>query len=402
MPTKNGYFVFDADNHLYEPIDAFTRHMPAEYGDFLRYVQVEGRTKLVVNGMLSDYIPNPTFEVVAAPGCQEDYFRNGNPEGKSRREIMGKAIRSPGAFFNAEDRIKLMDEQGIDRTLMWPTLASVLEARVMDAPREVAAAFHSLNQFIMDEWTFNYQDRIFATPVVNMGELDLALKELDYIIENNAKILLVRPAPHFGFEGPHSPFLPKFDPFWKRVEEAGIVVGLHASDSGYQRYINEWEGIRGEMTPFKAQGAQGFNALVGHSYRAVFDTVASAIGHGACSRFPKLRLLPVENGSGWVLPFLEEAEHAYRMNPRTFEEDPVEVFHRNIWVHPFHEDNPRRLVDAVGSDRVVFGSDYPHAEGLKDPVGFVTELEEAGLNENETRDVMGNTLNQLMGFPAVA
>lgn len=402
MPTKNGYFVFDADNHLYEPIDAFTRHMPAEYADFLRYVQLDGRTKLVVNGMLSDYIPNPTFEVVAAPGCQEDYFRNGNPEGKSRREIMGKAIRSPEAFFNADARVKLMDEQGIDRSLMWPTLASVLEARVMDAPREVAAAFHSLNQFIMDEWTFNYHDRIFASPVVNMGELDFALRELDYIVENGAKILLVRPAPHFGFEGPHSPFLPQFDPFWKRVEEADLVVGMHASDSGYQRYINEWEGIKGEMTPFKATGNQGFAALVGHSYRAVFDTVASAIGHGACSRFPKLRLLPVENGSGWVLPFLEEAAHAYQMNPKSFDEDPVAVFHRNIWVHPFHEDNPRRLVDAVGSDRVVFGSDYPHAEGLKDPVGFVFELEEAGLNESETRDVMGNTMNQLMGYPVVA
>ena len=63
--------------------------------------------------------------MVAAPGAQEEYFKNGNPDGKSRREILGKAIRSPEAFFAPEPRIKLMDELGIDRAMMWPTLASL-------------------------------------------------------------------------------------------------------------------------------------------------------------------------------------------------------------------------------------------------------------------------------------
>ena len=45
--------------------------------------------------------------------------------------------------------------------------------------------------------------------------------------------------------GPRSPALPEFDPFWKRAAEAGVLVGMHASDSGYQRYANEWEGTPG-------------------------------------------------------------------------------------------------------------------------------------------------------------
>ncbi len=58
---------------------------------------------------------------------------------------------------------------------------------------------------------------------------------------------------------------------------------MHASDSGYQRYTNEWEGIQdGEMTPFK--GGSGFQAIIGHQGRPIIDTVASLVGHGLCSR----------------------------------------------------------------------------------------------------------------------
>ena len=58
------------------------------------YVEVHGRTKIAIRGAISDYIPNPTFDVVARPGAQEEYFRDGNPEGKSYREIIGEPMRA--------------------------------------------------------------------------------------------------------------------------------------------------------------------------------------------------------------------------------------------------------------------------------------------------------------------
>src|SRR6185312_1630283 len=108
--------------------------LPKEYDGLVKYVQVNGRTKIALRNVISDYIPNPTFEVVARPGAQEEYFKQGNPEGKSRREIMGKPIRSPEAFFSPEPRVKLMDELGVDRAIMWPTLASLLEERLRTDP----------------------------------------------------------------------------------------------------------------------------------------------------------------------------------------------------------------------------------------------------------------------------
>lgn len=394
MPTRQlGFPVFDADNHMYETKDALTRHLPSEYQGIVQYVEVNGRTKIAVAGKISDYIPNPTFDRVARPGAQEEYYKVGNKEGKSRREIMGRGIDATPAMREPGPRLELMDEQGIDRAVMWPTLASLVEERLRDDPDAIHAIVHALNQWMHEQWTFNYEDRIFATPVITLPVLEKAQAELDWVLERGAKIILIRPAPVPGWKGPRSFALPEFDPFWKRVEEAGIVVGMHASDSGYTRYLNEWEGIRdGEFFPFRAPS--GFAAIIGGQHREITDTVASAIGHGLCSRFPKLKIMPVENGSGWVRPLIEDMRHAYDFNPHVFDEDPVAVLKRNIYVHPFHEEDTAGLIDVIGVDNVVFGSDYPHPEGMSDPISFVDELE--GLPDEDKAKVMGGNLGRLI------
>jgi len=392
MARSIDFPVFDADNHMYETTDAFTKYLPSEYEGLVQYVEVNGRTKIALKGQISEYIPNPTFSVVAAPGAQEEYFRIGNPDGKSRREILGKPIRSLPAFMEPGPRLELMDELGLDRALMWPTLASLLEERLRGDPLATHAVVHALNQWMAEHWTFNYENRIFPTPVIHLGIVDKAIEELEWVLERGAKILLIRPAPVSGFMGPRSPALPEFDPFWKLVAEADIPVGMHASDSGYQRYMNEWEGITDEMTPFR--GGSGFQAIISHMSRPITDTVASLIGHGLCSRFPTLRFAPVENGSGWVRPLLRDFEHAYSVAPKAFDEDPVDVFKRNIYVHPFHEEDPIGLVELLGADRVLFGSDYPHPEGLADPLSFVDEL--TSLPHEDVAKIMGGNLNHLM------
>lgn len=385
--------VFDADNHMYETVDAFTKYLPKEYDGLIKYVQVNGRDKIAVRGTISEYIPNPTFKVVARPGAQEAYFKEGNKEGKSRREIMGDPIRSPEAFFSPEPRVKLMDELGLDRSLMWPTLASLLEERLRTDPKATHVVIHALNQWMHEHWTFNYEDRIFPTPVITLPIVDQAIKELEWVVERGARIVLIRPAPVPGYEGHRSFALPEFDPFWQKVVEADIAVGLHASDDGQQRYLNQWEG-RGEGEHLPFAGPTAFADILHYQSRGIFDCVASIIGHGLATRFPQLRFLPVENGSGWVRPLVEALEHSFAHNPRLYDEDPIETLKRNIWVHPFHEEDPHGLIKLVGADRVVFGSDFPHPEGLAQPVSYVDELK--GLPHDDVAKIMGGNLAEVM------
>ena len=86
--------------------------------------------------------------------------------------------------------------------------------------------------------------------------------------------------------------------------------------------------------------------------------------------------------------------------PTLWDEDPIMVLKRNIWVHPFHEDDPRGLIDLVGVDRVVFGSDYPHAEGMSDPLSYVDEL--SFLSHGDMTKVMGANLAEALRLPFAA
>ena len=266
-----------------------------------------------------------------------------------------------------------MNQLGIDRAMMWPTLASLLEERLADDPVATHVVVHALNQWMHETWSFDYEGRIFATPIVTLPIVERAIEELEWVLARGARAILVRPAPVPGFGGRRSFALPEFDPFWKRVEQADVLVGMHASDSGYQRYLNDWEGIHDrEFLPF--QGGSGFAAIVGSEHRAIVDAMASLVGHGLLSRFPRLKIAPIENGSHWVRPLLHSMEHAFKYATKSFAENPVDVFLRNVYVHPFHEEDPVGLVKLLGSDNVLFGSDYPHPEGLADPLAFVDEL----------------------------
>lgn len=404
MTSPSGIPVFDADNHFYETTESLTRHLPDAYRSKIQYVKLEnGRTKLAVGGKISEYIPNPTFDVVARPGAQEEYYRVGNPEGKSRRELFGEPIKSPPAFRTAAERIKLMDEQGLDRTLMFPTLASVLEQRMKDDPEFLHVAIHALNQWMYEEWQFNYEDRIFSTPVITLPIVEKAIEELEWVVERGAKVVLIRPAPVPGFRGTRSFALPEFDPFWKRVTELDILVALHSSDSGYDEINNWWEGGNQEMLPFQPAA---FRML--SSWRPIEDSVASLVAHGALTRHPTLKIAVVENGASWVEPLQKAMKDTYKKMPQDFPEEPIAAMRRCIHISPFWEEDYGHLSELLGEDNVLFGSDYPHPEGLANPVSYIDDLSHH--SEERIRKFMGGNLARLMhventpvvGAPATA
>lgn len=394
-PTLD-YPVFDADNHLYETQDCFTRHLPSELSHLIRYVQVNGRTKIVVRNMLSDFIPNPTFEVVAKPGATAAYFSGNNPEGRSLRELMGEPMRSIPAFRTPQDRLDKLDELGIHSTIVFPTLASLIEVNFLDLPEVTSAIVSAYNRWLLDEWQYDYQNRIFATPILNPAVVEDAIRELDFVLDHGAKVVLVRPGPVAGSPRTRSPFLPEFDPFWARVEESGILVALHASDSGYQQYVNDWEGRDVEFSGFKPSAF----ALASMGDRPISDTVFSAICHGMLWRFPEVRLFSVENGGGWVAPVLKALDLVFKKIPQDFPEHPRDTFARCFWINPFWEESIDDLIDLVGADRVCWGSDWPHAEGLADPLGWVAEI--AHRRDDEIRRIMGQNVYELLGLPMPA
>lgn len=389
------YQLFDADNHLYETKEALTRYLPKQYEGAIQYVEINGRTKIAVLGQISEYIPNPTFDVVARPGAMEEYFKHGNPEGKSRREIFGKSMKAIDAFRDPVARLQVMDDLQLQRALMFPTLASLVEERMRHHPELIHAVVHSLNQWMLEDWgqdgSFVHSGRIFTVPVITLPIVEKAIEELNWaVVEHGAKAILVRPAPVPGFKGMRSFAMPEFDPFWKRVVELDVLVTMHSSDSGYSRFDAEWEGNSLEMLPFQTN-----TFAMTNQWRPVTDAVASWVCHGALNRFPDLKIAVIENGSAWLEPLLGQLSDVYKKAPEGFGfRDPIEAIKQSLYVSPFWEEDLVRLSDVMGADHVLFGSDWPHPEGLAEPARYIHEIKDMPM-ANQAK-IMGGNLARLL------
>jgi hypothetical protein len=169
------------------------------------------------------------------------------------------------------------------------------------------------------------------------------------------------------------------------------VVGMHGGDPGYTRYTNEWEGLGDrEFRAFARNGSPAFLALASEKSNLV-DSLASIIGHGLATRFPTLKFMPVEYQATWIRPFYAKLQRVAEETPVLFDEDPVEVFKRNVWFHVFHEPNPKELIDlGLPVDHIMFGSDFPHPEGMEDPLAYSEVIADLPIDQQAL--IMGGSL----------
>jgi len=383
------YPVFDVDNHMYENTDSFTKFIPKEYDGLVKYIQEGNRTRLVVKDRIERAIPNPTFARVAVPGGQDD-------DPLKRRSIAGK-----DAFYDVEPRYKLMQEYGIGRALMWPTLGSVIEQAMPEDPYAVAASFHALNQWMLEHWTYNYENAVFPTPMISLQDLGRACAELEWVAERGARVVYLSSAPASGFGGRRSIAQREFDPFWTLMEDTGIVAGFHqVVNRRYPVDVAELDGD-GETGGYFVPPGFGLSFHQDFAFRAlctprwqIADFIASLIGHRCLARHPRLKVAIVEFGTDYVRPMVHHFQDAYERTPQLFDEDPMVALRRNVFIHAFSEPDPIGLIELLGVDNTMWGSDFPHPEGMRDPLAFSEEIESLPLDARKA--VMGGNLDALL------
>ena len=384
---------FDCDNHYYEKVDAFSRHLDRKF----RYRGVEvikrGRhTQLLAGGVILEFVPNPTFDPIIVPGCLDLRFRGQIPEGVDPRGLMKVEPLNP-AYQDPALRLPVLEEQGLSGVILLPTLAcGVQEALKNDVPALMATQT-AFNRWLEEDWTFNYQGRIVSTPMLEFADPALAVAELDYLAAHGTKVVYVRPAPIPASGGKSKPFgAPEYDKVWAKLVETNIVVAFHLSDSGYNQFAAAWGGPA-KFVPFREPSPLS-SLLV--SDRAIHDTIATLIMGGVFTRHPNLRVASIENGSDWVHLLLKRLNKQANQAPWVFKESPLESL-RRIWVAPYYEEDVRKLADVLGVDRVLFGSDWPHGEGLENPIDFTKEL--GGFTDDEIDQIMRTNTLDLLDLP---
>lgn len=390
MPTLP-YPVYDADQHIYETPDAFLRHLPKAFEREFYFADVKGRTKLVINGQLSEYIPNPTFAVVAAPGAHEKWYRAENTEGLTMRELSGRPIAPNPEWQIGEGRLQALDQQGIHASLLFPTLASVVEARFETKPEVISALLRSYNTWVMEDFGFALENRLFSVPMISLVDVAEAIAQLEMVLKAGARCVGIRPAPVPGLRGGRAPGSSEFDPFWARCAESRIFVCLHSSDSGYDQINQWWTAGSAEFLPF---ARDAFSVMIDYLGRPISDMVSSLVSHGALERNPELRFVCVENSADWIAPLFRRFDRAYGQLPRSFGMHPRDLFQKHFFVAPAYEDDMDELASLMPPERILFGSDFPHPEGLAEPLAYLKEF--SSFAQADVRKIFSENLSGLL------
>ena len=247
--------MIDADNHYYETPDCFTRHIESKYRE--RTLRAErrpdGEFDVFVKGEPWTYF-DPKYEKTNRPGSLVEILHNrGNVDWKdsySRENMLA-------GYQDRDARLSLMDSQGLEAAIMLPTLAVVVEQSIVDDVDLSYATLRSFNRWLEDEWGYAYQDRIFAPPLLSLLDLDQAVDELERVLALGARLVHLRAGPVAG----RSPGDVHYDPFWARIQEAGVPVAFHLADSGYNQLLSHHWG-EPSSPPVREQSAFQWLSLI--------------------------------------------------------------------------------------------------------------------------------------------
>jgi predicted TIM-barrel fold metal-dependent hydrolase len=394
--AKLDYPLIDADEHYYEPDDCFSRHIEPKFRALaIRPVrQPSGLNAWTMGDRPIFYMPVNSTDRVPAPGSLADFFSGKQTIADAENNMI--CPRDLPELMQRDARYRLLDAQGVQAAIVVPTAGIAVEHDFRDRPGAVCANMRSFNRWLEEDWGYGADRRIFATPMMTLLDVDWAVSEIERVAKLGSRFAFLKVGPVKGF----SPADPQFDRFWAAVQSHGIKVIFHVGNEGFlDLYGVHW----GEDPKRSLMEYSAFQHFACFSERGITDTMAALVLHNLFGRFPKLEVLSLENGSVWIAPMLKSLDKAVRMcSPSSawiggkLSDIPSDIFRQHVFVSPYHEDDIQSLVALIGVDRVLFGSDFPHPEGVAEPRHFADSI--SSLSYADTRRIMRSNTASLLGI----
>ena len=432
------YEINDADNHFNEPPDCFERYIDPSKKDLaIRAVTApDGKRMQLFAGKPSKFLSSKddqvTFsktELAAMLGDTKEAARRGS---RSMQERGTKDLRVvPGmllnrlnplkdlsdaeraafvadfrekseAFGNRDLRLTLMTEQGIDKSIMYPAAAHDIEYEFADNIEALYANIRAFNRWMHEEVGFVVENRMWLPPYIALADPDLAVKELETVLELGAPMIQTKSGhAHGGRDNPYggrSPADPIYDRFWSIANEAGIRLAVHLGGTDYQKYGADWsENPQAVFGDFDA-----FQWMTYWGDRPAMELTSALILHNFFGRFPNMHVVLSEQGTVWLPYTLRKMDHAFMMGRRAkwsetgrLDRRPSQIFREHFVVAPFPEENVERVVAEIGIEPIVFGSDFPHGEGLAYPSKYV-DAQLSSFSDEQQRLIMRDNLEKFL------
>jgi predicted TIM-barrel fold metal-dependent hydrolase len=296
----------------------------------------------------------------------------------------------PDSYRLAGPRLDALDAFGLDAAVLFPNYGLLWERRLSSDPVAQRANARAYNRFTA-EVCGEGQDRLFGVAHVLLHDPAWAVEEIARVRSEGIRLAMVAPAPVNGKPLSHR----DFDPVWAAFSEHGVAPVFHVSE--FESPLHPaWR--EGELE----DGEQLFDSIFLSVAPAV--ALANLILNGVLERFPQLRIGVVELTAGWVPQFLLHMDGASDFYAQRHGEPfhklaarPSEYFLRQVRVAALPYEMPNRLVPKVGEDTFMIGSDWPHAEGVADPM-MAAERAVTGLNARARGNLLGANAAWLLGL----
>ncbi len=322
----NGYQIIDSDSHVIEPIGMWREYLDPEFREFAPSAHMRIQGKETVSKISQQVVEQSNQQMAKA-----------HPHAYTRG-------------YDAESHVRAMVQMGIDIAFLYPTYGLWLWAMDDMAP-EVAGAFtRAYNRWLKDYCSYD-PERLRGVGAINLHAPEQMVSELHHIAELGWKAVFLRPNPVKGRLLSHK----AYEPFWTACEELEISIGIH----------------EGTHSRLPTTGADRFDTrfalhACSHPMEQMMALLALIEG-GVLERHPHLKVAFLEAGCSWLPYWLwrldEEYDNLYWEVVDTVKMKPSEYFRRQCFIslEP-SEPSIAEVIQSIGTDNLLFGSDYPHVD----------------------------------------
>ena len=396
---KTDSTVIDADGHILEPPDLWEKYLEAKYRpdairltigeDGYEFLEVAGnRAKTVTRGQLGT-LGGMGKKVEEANRRREQAVNSGNAESLRYAKPKPEDTYVRGAAFGTMDmkeRIELLARERMAKAVLYPTLGLFWEAETNNV--ELSSAYaRAYNRWIAD-FCRDSDGRLVPIAHISLGDPDEAARELERAVKEGCRGAFL--APFTISRRPHGD--PAHDRFFAVAQDCDVPVAIHPTVEPAAL------GIHHRFDQF-GWAAWYYDLFAGQPVQHAFATFFQL---GVFDRFPKLRVVVLEAGAGWIGYFLDRADAIFTGTPIAqtvrLKEKPSVYFKERCFISADPDERTiAGLMTHVGEDKFFWASDYPHPDH---PGNYLEELQGliAPMTESGRRGILGANVAKAYGL----
>jgi uncharacterized protein len=344
------YKRISADCHLdmlWLPPDLFTSNASSKLRDLMPFVaKQEDGTEVWTDKSGANYGMPGGVGATGTPHVPGKQLRADKmAEAGLYRDYFEKGLRRPG---DPHLRVKDLDRDGVDAEVIYGILGASSRLNDKDASNEMLRIY---NDWLKD-FCSHYPDRHIGLACLPYGDIDAAVQEVHRVAKLGLRGL------ELSCSWDMEPMWhPMWEPLWKAVNDVQLPLHFHTFPTLPPNTIEKHGGRVGRSVFFTVVSGFQMNLV---------NILAAIIGANVLERYPNIRIAFGESGCGWIPYALDRMDFEWedRFTDLGLKMKPSDYWRRQCKATFQFDRIGAKLIDDMGAESLMWGSDYPHGDGV--------------------------------------